>query len=102
MSAILIAYPDFHAVGEESGFHPLADQSAMHGVDAAVNMDQASRIDPTTHLGQLVKRTSGRLLNAATSSANDPAEVRFEPSPCPETDHCSSRLARAPAAPQRQ
>jgi len=45
-----IRVPDFHAVGEESGFHPLADQSAMHGVGAAVNMDQASRIDPTRHL----------------------------------------------------
>jgi hypothetical protein len=45
-----VRVPDLHAVGEESGFHPLADQSAMNRVGASVNVDQASRIDSTTHL----------------------------------------------------
>lgn len=45
-----VRVPDLHAVGEEPGFDPLADQSAMHGVGASVNVDQASRIDSATHL----------------------------------------------------
>jgi len=45
-----VRVPDLHAVGEEPCFHPLADQSAMHRVGAAVNVDQASRIDAATHL----------------------------------------------------
>jgi hypothetical protein len=45
-----VRVPDFHAIGEESGFHPLADQSAMNRVGAAVNVDQASRIDSARHL----------------------------------------------------
>jgi len=45
-----VRVPDFHAVGEEPGFDPLADQSAMHRVGAAVNVDEASRIDAATHL----------------------------------------------------
>ena len=45
-----VRVPDLHAVGEESSFHPLADQSAMHRVGAAVNVDETSRIDATTHL----------------------------------------------------
>ncbi len=59
-----VRVPDFHAVGEESSFHPLADQSAMHRVGAAVNVDQASRIDSArhleatrqTHIGQIPQR----------------------------------------------
>ncbi len=45
-----VRVPDFHAVGEESGFDPFTDQSAMHRVGAAVNVDQASRIDSARHL----------------------------------------------------
>jgi hypothetical protein len=45
-----VRVPDLHAVGEEPSFHPLADQSAMHRVGTAVNVDQASRIDAATHL----------------------------------------------------
>jgi len=45
-----VRVPDLHAVGEESSFHALADQSAMHRVGAAVNVDQASCIDAATHL----------------------------------------------------
>jgi len=45
-----VRVPDFHAVGEESSFHPLADQSAVNRVGAAVNVDQASRIDSARHL----------------------------------------------------
>ena len=59
-----VRVPDFHAIGEESGFHPLADQSAMNRVGAAVNVDQASRIDAArhleatrqTHIGQIPQR----------------------------------------------
>ena len=45
-----VRVPNLHAVGEEPGFHPLADQSAMNRVGASVNVDQASRIDSATHL----------------------------------------------------
>jgi hypothetical protein len=46
----LVRVPDLDAVSEEPGFHPFADQSAMHRVGAAVNVDQAARIDAATHL----------------------------------------------------
>jgi hypothetical protein len=36
--------PDFHTVGKQPRFDFLADQTAMHGVGVAVNMDQASCI----------------------------------------------------------
>ena len=45
-----VRVPDLHAVGEEPGFHPLADQSAVHRVGAAVNVNEASRVDAATHL----------------------------------------------------
>ncbi len=45
-----VRVPDLDAVGEEPGFHPFADQSAVHRIGAAVNVDQAARIDAATHL----------------------------------------------------
>jgi hypothetical protein len=46
----LVRVPDLDAVGVESGFHPLADQPAVHRVGAAVKVDQAPGIDTATHL----------------------------------------------------
>jgi len=59
-----VRVPNLDAVGEESSFHPLADQSAMHRVGASVNVDEASRIDSArhleatrqTHIGQIPQR----------------------------------------------
>jgi hypothetical protein len=36
--------PDFHTVGMQAGFDFLADQTAMHRVGVAVNVDQAARV----------------------------------------------------------
>jgi hypothetical protein len=36
--------PDFHTLGIEPGFDFLADQTAVHGVGVAVNVDQAARV----------------------------------------------------------
>jgi hypothetical protein len=51
----LIGVPDLDAVGVESGFHPFADQPAVDRVGAAVDADQAPRIDPATHLPATVQ-----------------------------------------------
>lgn len=45
-----VRVPDLHAVGMKPSFHPLADQSAVYRVGAAVNVDETSRIDSATHL----------------------------------------------------
>ena len=47
---VSVGIPDFHAVGEESGFDQFADQAAMHGINVAVNVDQAAAVHPTQHL----------------------------------------------------
>lgn len=47
---VLVGVPDFHAVGEESSFDLLADQAAMHGIDVAVDVNQAARVHSTRHL----------------------------------------------------
>ena len=51
----LVGVPDLDAVSVEPDFHPLADQAAMHRVGAAVNVDQAPRIDPAPHLPATVQ-----------------------------------------------
>lgn len=58
----LIGVPDLDAVGVEPGFHPLADQPTVHRVGAAVNVDQAPRIDAATHLPATVQTRLGQSL----------------------------------------
>lgn len=55
-----VRVPDLHAVGMKPSFHPLTNQSAMHRVGAAVNVDHASRIDATTHLEATRQTHSGQ------------------------------------------
>jgi hypothetical protein len=57
-----VRVPDLDAVGEKPGFHPFADQTAMHRVGAAVDVDQASRIDPATHLQATGQTDVGQVL----------------------------------------
>jgi hypothetical protein len=44
-----IGVPHLDTVGEEPRFHRLADQSTVHRVDVAVNVNQAPAVDATQH-----------------------------------------------------
>ena len=46
----LVRVPDLDPVRVQPSLHPLADQSAVYRVDAAVNVDQAAGIDSAPHL----------------------------------------------------
>ena len=47
---VLVGVPDFHAVGEQPGFDLFTDQAAMHGIDVAVDVNQAAAVHATRHL----------------------------------------------------
>ena len=55
---VLVRVPDLNAVGKEPGFDLLVDQSTVHRIDVAVNMNQAAGVDAT---GQLQARRQPRL-----------------------------------------
>lgn len=57
-----VRVPDLDAVGIEPGFHPFPDQPAMHRVGAAVDVDQASRIDAARHLQTTGQTDVGQVL----------------------------------------
>lgn len=46
----VVRVPDLDPVGEQPGFDPFADESAVHRVDVAVDVDQAAGVDATGHL----------------------------------------------------
>jgi hypothetical protein len=60
----LVGVPDLDAVSVEPGFHPFADQAAVYRVGAAVNVDQAPRIDPAPHLPATVQTCRGQGLQS--------------------------------------
>jgi hypothetical protein len=45
-----VRVPDLDAVRKEPGFHPLADQPAVHRIDVTVNVNQAAAVHPARHL----------------------------------------------------
>jgi hypothetical protein len=57
-----VRVPDLDAVGVEPGFHPFPNQPAMHRVGAAVDVDQASRIDAARHLQTTGQTDVGQVL----------------------------------------
>ena len=98
-----VRVPDFDAVGVEPGLHPLADQPAVHRVDAAMDVDQAPGIDAATHLPEAGLTLLGQFLQGR-DLFGEPIPPAFVADP-----HHTSQEARVflaagevPAAPQEQ
>lgn len=98
-----VRVPDLDAVGVEPGFHPLANQSAVDRVGAAVNVDQAPRIDAATHLeatGQSLVG-QGRECRDLLGEAVTPSIVANLHDPLQET-HVLLAAGEVPTPPQQQ
>jgi hypothetical protein len=47
---LLVGVPDLNAVGEQPGFNLVTNEPTVHRIGVALNVDQAARINATTHL----------------------------------------------------
>jgi hypothetical protein len=47
---VLVGVPDLDAISEQPGLDPLVAQTTVHRIGVAVDVHQAARIDPATHL----------------------------------------------------
>lgn len=97
----LVGVPDLDAVGVEPGLHPFADQPAVYRVGAAVNVDQAPRIDPAPHLAATVQTHRGQSLQSRDlfGEAIEPGLVADRYDPVQEA-HVLLTAGEVPAASQ--
>ena len=96
----LVRVPNFDAVGVETGFDPLADQPAVHRVDAAVDVNQTPGIDATTHLPKAGQTFfgQGRQRRRLFGEAISPAFVA-NPHHAPQELRVCFAVGKVPAAP---
>ena len=99
----LIREPDFDPVGVEPGLHPLADQPAVHRIDAAVEVDQAPGIDAAPHLPETGLTLLGQFLQGRDllGEAIPPTPVA-DGDQIPEKSDAFLPIGEVPAATQQQ
>ena len=98
-----VRIPDFDAVGVEPGLRPLADQPAVHRIDAAVDVDQAPGIDAAPHLPEAALTLLGQFLQSR-DLFGEPIPPAFVADPHHASQEARVLLAagEVPAAPQEQ
>jgi hypothetical protein len=57
---LLICVPDLDAIGVQPGFHLVTNQSTVHRIDVAMNVNQAASIDAAGHLQATVESMIGQ------------------------------------------
>ena len=58
---VFVRVPDLDAVGEEPGLDPLADQTTVHRIHVAVDVDEAARIHAARHFQTRRQARSGQV-----------------------------------------